>query len=130
MSLPTPAEAVETLQTSLQTKAKAEPAFRFYALWDKVCRKDVLHEAYRRCRANAGAAGVDRESFAQVEAWGEERWLERLREELISGVCSQAPPARVDPEERRRPAASRHPDHPRPCGPDGGGAGPRPHLRG
>jgi RNA-directed DNA polymerase len=57
MSLPTPSETVEALQTSLQTKAKAEPAFRFYALWDKVCRKDVLAKAYRRCRASAGARG-------------------------------------------------------------------------
>ena len=79
MSLATPATTVETLQTSLQAKAKAEPAFRFYALWDKVCRRDVLQEAYRRCRANAGAAGVDRESFARIEAEGAERWLERLR---------------------------------------------------
>lgn len=62
MSLPTPSETVEKLQTSLQTKAKAEPAFRFYALWDKVCRTDVLQEAYRRCRANAGAAGADGET--------------------------------------------------------------------
>ena len=85
MSLATPAETVETLQTSLQAKAKAEPDFRFYSLWDKVCRKDVLQEAYRRCRANAGAPGVDRESFARIEAEGVERWLEGLREELTSG---------------------------------------------
>ena len=85
MSLPTPSETVEKLQTSLQTKAKAEPAFRFYALWDKVCRKDVLQEAYRRCRANAGAAGVDGETFDQIDARGPERWLEALREELTSG---------------------------------------------
>ena len=57
---------VETLQTALQAKAKAEPAFRFYSLWDKVCRKDVLQEAYRRCRAKAGSPGVDRERFARI----------------------------------------------------------------
>jgi len=53
MSLAKPLESVEKLQTSLQTKAKAQPAFRFYTLWDKVYRKDVLLEAYQRCRANA-----------------------------------------------------------------------------
>jgi len=95
MSLPTPPETVETLQTSLQTKAKAEPAFRFYALWDKVCRKDVLQEAYRRCRANAGAAGVDRESFARIDAHGVKRWLERLREELVKGQYAPQPLLRV-----------------------------------
>ena len=57
----TPLERVQKLQTSLQAKAKAEPAFRFYALWDKVCRADVLEEAYRRCRRNDGAAGVRRD---------------------------------------------------------------------
>ena len=63
MRLPTPSETVERLQTSLQTKAKAEPAFRFYSLWDKVCRPDVLTEAYRRCRHNAGAPGADGQTF-------------------------------------------------------------------
>ena len=51
MSLPTPSETVEKLQTSLQMKAKAGPSFRFYALWDKVFRKDVMAEAFARCRA-------------------------------------------------------------------------------
>jgi group II intron reverse transcriptase/maturase len=95
MSLATPAETVETLQTSLQAKAKAEPDFRFYSLWDKVCRKDVLQEAYRRCHANAGAAGVDRVSFAQIEAQGVERWLETLREELTTGQYAPKPLLRV-----------------------------------
>ncbi|HEX3235528.1 MAG TPA: reverse transcriptase domain-containing protein [Gemmatimonadales bacterium] len=95
MGLPTPAATVETLRTSLQAKAKAEPAFRFYSLWDKVCRKDVLQDAYGRCRANAGAAGVDRVSFAQIEAQGSERWLEELREELISGQYAPKPLLRV-----------------------------------
>ena len=55
----TPLERVRTLQTSLQAKAKAEPAFRFYSLWDKVCRADVLEEAYRACRRNDGAPGCE-----------------------------------------------------------------------
>ena len=95
MSLPTPSETVGKLQTSLQTKAKAEPAFRFYALWDKVYRKDVLQEAYRRCRANAGAAGVDGETFDQIDARGLERWLEALREELTSGRYVPRPLLRI-----------------------------------
>ena len=95
MSLPTPSSTVEKLQTSLQTKAKTEPAFRFYSLWDKVCRTDVLLEAYRRCCANAGAAGVDRVTFEQIEAQGVERWLEMLREELLSGRYAPKPLLRV-----------------------------------
>jgi len=95
MSLPKPLESVEKLQTSLQTKAKAEPAFRFYALWDKAYRKDVLLEAYQRCRANAGAPGVDRETFEAIETQGVERWLGTLREELISGNYVPRPLLRV-----------------------------------
>jgi RNA-directed DNA polymerase len=95
MSLPTPSETVEKLQTSLQTKAKAEPAFRFYVLWDKVCRQDVLLEAYRRCRANAGAAGVDGETFERIDARGSEQWLGMLREELVSGRYVPKPLLRV-----------------------------------
>jgi len=95
MSLPTPSETVGKLQTSLQAKAKAEPDFRFYALWDKVCRQDVLREAYDRCRGNAGAAGVDRETFEQIDAGGRDRWLERLREELTTGRYVPAPLLRV-----------------------------------
>jgi RNA-directed DNA polymerase len=95
MSLPTPTKTVEKLQTALQTKAKAEPAFRFYALWDKVCREDVLLEAYRRCRANAGAPGVDRETFERIDAHGLEQWLGTLREELVSGRYVPKPLLRV-----------------------------------
>src|SRR3982750_228977 len=95
MGLPTPAATVETLRTSLQAKAKAEPAFRFYSLWDKICRKDVLQDAYGRCRANAGAAGVDRVSCAQIEAQGSERWLRELRGGLTSGQSAPKPLLRV-----------------------------------
>jgi RNA-directed DNA polymerase len=85
MSLTTPTKTVEKLQTSLQTKAKTEPAFRFYSLWDKVCREDVLLEAYCRCRENAGAAGVDGETFERIETQDQKHWLETLREELVAG---------------------------------------------
>jgi len=95
MSLPTPTKTAEKLQTSLQTKAKAEPAFRFYALWDKVCREDVLLEAYRRCRANAGAPGVDGETFERIDAQAPEQWLGTLREELVSGRYVPKPLLRV-----------------------------------
>jgi RNA-directed DNA polymerase len=95
MSLTTPIKTVEKLQASLQTKAKAEPAFRFYSLWDKVCRADTLQKAYDRCRENAGAAGVDGETFEQIEAQGRERWLERLREELVAGRYAPQPLLRV-----------------------------------
>lgn len=82
MSLLTLLDSVRTLQTALQTKAKKEPAARFYSLWDKVCRQDILHEAYRRCRANRGAPGVDGERFEHIEDQGRDAWLERLQREL------------------------------------------------
>jgi group II intron reverse transcriptase/maturase len=77
---------VQKLQNSLQAKAKAEPTFRFYSLWDKICRVDVLQEAYCRCERNAGAAGVDGETFEAIESRGLGTWLEELREELCSGA--------------------------------------------
>jgi hypothetical protein len=94
----TPLERVRKLQTPLQAKAKAEPAFRFYALWDKVCRSDVPEEAYRACRRNGGALGCDGTTFDQITAHGVDRWLEELRQELLAGryqpkrpVCFQLP---------------------------------------
>ena len=82
MSPVTPPETVEKLQKSLHAKAKAEPNFRFFSLWDKVYRDDVLRYAYRVCRANDGAPGVDGESFQQIEAHGLEDWLGNLQKEL------------------------------------------------
>src|SRR3954453_1043995 len=95
VGLPSLHDRVGRLQTSLQAKAKAEPAYRFYTLWDKVCRADVLVEAYRRCRANRGAPGVDGETFEAIEAHGVEAWLERLRQELCARAYRPRPLLRV-----------------------------------
>jgi RNA-directed DNA polymerase len=77
-----PPESVRKLQRTLYAKAKEAPGYRFYALYDKVCRADVLAHAYRCCRANGGAAGVDGQMFAAIESSGRERWLEVLAEAL------------------------------------------------
>ncbi len=94
MSLQTP-ERIRTLQRKLYRKAKAEPAFRFYALYDKICREDILSHAYRLARVKAGAPGVDGIGFAQIEAAGVEVWLAGLREELISKTYRPDPVRRV-----------------------------------
>ena len=75
-------DSVQKLQTALHAKAKAEPEFRFYALYDKIYREDVLAYAYACCRANKGAAGVDGQTFEEVEAHGVERWLGELAQAL------------------------------------------------
>jgi group II intron reverse transcriptase/maturase len=73
---------VQRLQTALHAKAKEEPEYRFYSLYDKIYRRDVLEQAYRSCKANHGAAGVDGVRFEDIEAYGEERWLGELAERL------------------------------------------------
>ena len=70
--------SVQKLQTALHAKAKAEPGYRFYALYDKISREDILAHAYAQCRSNKGAPGVDRQDFEAVEAYGVERWLGEL----------------------------------------------------
>jgi len=94
MSLTTP-DKIRTFQRKLYCKAKAEPAFRFYVLYDKICREDILHHAYRLARANAGAPGVDEVTFAQIEERGLEAWLAGLREELVSKTYRPDPVRRV-----------------------------------
>ena len=79
-----PPPKVEKLQAALRTKAKENPDYRFYALYDKVHRADVLEYAYQRCRDNHGRAGVDDQTFADIEAYGVERWLGELALELKS----------------------------------------------
>jgi group II intron reverse transcriptase/maturase len=80
-SLATP-EKLWKLQETLRAKAKGNPACRFYSLYDKLYREDVLAEAWRRCRANKGASGVDDVSFSQIEARGVTEWLGQLAQDL------------------------------------------------
>lgn len=82
MSLRPPPEKVRKLQTVLREKAKASPGYRFYALYDKLYRPDVLAYAYERCKSNEGAAGVDGQTFEDIAAYGVERWLGELAEKL------------------------------------------------
>jgi hypothetical protein len=77
-----PPDKVQKLQAALQAKAKGSPGYRFYLLYDKVYRKDVLEYAYRCCKANRGAPGVDSQDFADIEQYGEERWLGELADKL------------------------------------------------
>ena len=94
MSLVTP-DKIRNFQRKLYCKAKAEPAFRFYVLYDKICREDMLLHAYKLARANAGAPGVDGVTFEQIEEQGLEAWLAGLREELISKTYRPDPVRRV-----------------------------------
>jgi len=105
VSLTTPA-SVQKLQTALHGKAKESPDFRFYALYDKVYRKDVLAFAYECCKANGGAAGVDGQTFEDIEAYGIERWLDELAQELKSRTYQPLPVRRVyipKPDGKQRP---------------------------
>ena len=70
--------SVQNLQMALHAKAKAEASYRFYALYDKISREDILAHAWAQCRSNKGAPGVDGQDFADVEAYGVQRWLGEL----------------------------------------------------
>jgi RNA-directed DNA polymerase len=94
MSLTTP-ESVQKLQAALHDKAKKSSDFRFYALYDKVYRKDVLTFAYECCKANGGAAGIDGQMFEDIKAYGTERWLDGLTQELKSRTYQPLPVRRV-----------------------------------
>lgn len=105
MNLATPL-SIQNLQKALHDKAKGSPGFRFYALYDKVYRKDVLAHAHQCCRANGGAAGVDGQTFEEIEEYGVERWLDELTEELRSRTYRPDPVRRVyipKPDGKQRP---------------------------
>ena len=105
MSLTTPS-SVQKLQTALHDKAKGSPQFRFYALYDKVHREDVLAFAYECCKANRGAAGVDGQAFEDIEEYGVTKWLDELMQELKSRTYQPQPVRRVyipKPDGKQRP---------------------------
>ena len=81
MSLRTP-EKLTGLQAALSHKAKQEPRYRLHFLYDTVWRADILAPAYALNRAKGGAAGVDGQTVADIEAYGGERWLAELQEEV------------------------------------------------
>lgn len=105
MSLPT-LPKVQKLQDTLHAKAKESPDIRFYALYDKLYRDDVLWVAYRRCLINGGVAGVDGQTFADIEAYGVTKWLGELAEELRTKTYRPQPVRRAyiaKPNGKQRP---------------------------
>ena len=111
-NLTTP-KRVQKLQMALHAKAKAEAGYRFYALYDKISCDDILAHAYAQCRSNKGAPGVDGQDFADIEAYGVERWLTELALALRQETYRPEPIRRVfipKANGKLRPLASR------PCG--------------
>jgi RNA-directed DNA polymerase len=105
MSLTTPPN-VQKLQTALHDKAKGSPNFRFYALYDKVYRSDVLTFAYDCCKANGGAPGVDGQTLEDIEDYGGAKWLDELAQELRNRTYRPQPVRRVwipKPDGKERP---------------------------
>jgi len=94
MSLETP-DKIRTLQRKLYRKAKEEPDYRFYLLYDKIYREDILYYAYELAKSNQGAAGVDGQSFTEIESQGLGKWLAEIREDLRTKRYRPQPVRRV-----------------------------------
>ena len=97
---------LQKLQQALHAKAKESPDFRFYALYDKIYREDILAHAYRLARSNGGKPGVDGEDFVQIEAYGVERWLGERAQALKEKRYRASPVRRVTipkPNGKQRP---------------------------
>ena len=88
-------KSVQKLQTALHVKAKAEAGYRFYTLYDKISRDDILAQACAQCRSNRGAPGIDGQDFADIEAYGVERWVAELALALRQETYRPEPIRRV-----------------------------------
>jgi RNA-directed DNA polymerase len=86
---------VQKLQAALHAKSKSSDCYRFYPLYDKIHRQDILAHAWAQCRSNRGAAGVDRQDFADIEAYGVEQWLSELSLSLRKETYRPDPIRRV-----------------------------------
>jgi RNA-directed DNA polymerase len=90
-----PPEKVRKLQATLHTKAKGSPGYRFYLLYDKVYRRDILAFAFARCRSNGGAPGIDGQTFADIQEYGIDAWLDELADDLRRKTYQPDPVKRV-----------------------------------
>jgi RNA-directed DNA polymerase len=102
-----PPPKVEKLQAALHTKAKESPDYRFYALYDKLYREDILQHAFYCCLANQGVEGVDGVTFEWIEGYGEEKWLDELAEELRQQTYRTQPVRRVNIPKEGQPGKTR-----------------------
>ena len=100
-------DKVRELQRTLYRAAKADPGRRFHALFDKVYRRDVLERAWELVRANRGAAGIDRQTIADVERYGVDRLLDELAADLKAGRWRPLPARRVFIPKPGRPMEQR-----------------------
>lgn len=99
-------ESTQKLQAALHAKAKGESSFRFYSLYDKLYRSDVLFVAWRRCRSNGGCPGVDGQTFEDIEAYGVGKWLNQLTDALKTKTYQPDAVRRVyipKPDGKQRP---------------------------
>lgn len=98
---------VEDLRAKLNDRAKAEPKFRFYSLYDKVFRADFLEAAYAQCKSNKGAPGVDGRTFEDIESYGVERFLRELADGLKGLRYRPQPVRRVQIPKENQPGKFR-----------------------
>jgi hypothetical protein len=129
MSLTIP-PSVQNLQLALHDKTKGSPNFRLHALYDKVYREDVMAFAYECCKANRGAAGVDGQTFEDIEEYGLKKWLDELTQELKSRTYQPQPVRRVWIPAGRETKTVRSARDQRSRSTDGGSSGVRTDLGG